>query len=31
MHNGKIFKEGTPDEIEADSEVQEIYLGGKHG
>ena len=31
MHNGKVFKEGTPDEIENDQEVQEIYLGGKHG
>jgi branched-chain amino acid transport system ATP-binding protein len=31
MHNGKVFKEGTPAEIEADPQVQEIYLGGKHG
>jgi branched-chain amino acid transport system ATP-binding protein len=31
MHNGRLFKEGTPREIEADPEVQEIYLGGKHG
>ena len=29
MHNGRVFKEGTPAEIEADPEVQEIYLG--HG
>ena len=29
MHNGRVFKEGTPDEIEADPEVQEIYLGGR--
>jgi branched-chain amino acid transport system ATP-binding protein len=28
MHNGRIFKEGRPDEIENDSEVQELYLGG---
>lgn len=28
MHNGAIFKEGTPQEIEADPEVQELYLGG---
>jgi branched-chain amino acid transport system ATP-binding protein len=28
MHNGRIFKEGSPAEIEADPEVQEIYLGG---
>ena len=27
MHNGRIFKEGAPDEIENDEEVQAIYLG----
>ena len=27
MHNGRVFKEGTPEEIEDDPEVQEIYLG----
>jgi branched-chain amino acid transport system ATP-binding protein len=31
MHNGKLFKQGAPAEIEADPEVQDIYLGGKHG
>ncbi|MFN4098385.1 MAG: ABC transporter ATP-binding protein [Pararhodobacter sp.] len=31
MHNGRIFKEGTPAEIEGDAEVQAIYLGGGHG
>ncbi len=31
MHNGRIFKEGAPAEIEADPEVQELYLGGGHG
>lgn len=31
MHNGRIFKEGTPDEIENDPEVQELYLGDHHG
>jgi branched-chain amino acid transport system ATP-binding protein len=31
MHNGRIFKEGTPQEIENDPEVQAIYLGGAHG
>jgi len=27
MHNGRIFKEGTPEEIENDPEVQQLYLG----
>jgi branched-chain amino acid transport system ATP-binding protein len=31
MHNGRIFKEGSPQEIEQDPEVQELYLGGGHG
>jgi branched-chain amino acid transport system ATP-binding protein len=31
MHNGRIFKEGPPHEIESDTEVQELYLGGGHG
>ncbi len=31
LHNGAIFKEGTPQEIEDDAEVQELYLGGAHG
>ncbi|MDF1748587.1 MAG: ABC transporter ATP-binding protein, partial [Alphaproteobacteria bacterium] len=31
MHNGRIFKEGTPAEIENDPEVQELYLGHGHG
>ena len=30
MHNGKIFKEGLPEEIENDPEVQNLYLGGGH-
>lgn len=30
MHNGRIFKEGDPEEIENDPEVQELYLGGGH-
>ncbi|MCF6233861.1 MAG: ABC transporter ATP-binding protein [Rhodobacteraceae bacterium] len=30
MHNGRIFKEGTPQEIENDPEVQALYLGGGH-
>ncbi|WP_181706501.1 ABC transporter ATP-binding protein [Chthonobacter rhizosphaerae] len=31
MHNGRIFKEGAPQEIEDDPEVQDLYLGGGHG
>ncbi len=31
MHNGRIFKEGTPEEIENDEQVQAIYLGTGHG
>jgi branched-chain amino acid transport system ATP-binding protein len=31
MHNGRIFKEGRPEEVESDSEVQELYLGAGHG
>jgi len=30
MHNGAIFKEGKPAEIEEDEEVQALYLGGGH-
>ncbi len=30
MHNGRVFKEGTPAEIESDPEVQELYLGHGH-
>ena len=31
MHNGRIFKEGSPVEIEDDPEVQSLYLGGDDG
>ena len=31
MHNGRIFKEGTPAEIQNDPEVQALYLGEHHG
>ena len=31
MHNGAIYKQGTPAEIESDPDVQAIYLGGQHG
>lgn len=30
MHNGRIFKEGKPAEIEDDPEVQALYLGSGH-
>jgi branched-chain amino acid transport system ATP-binding protein len=31
MHNGRILRQGLPQEIENDPEVQAIYLGGGHG
>jgi len=31
MHNGQIFKQGKPAEIEIDPEVQALYLGGGGG
>ena len=31
MHNGRIFREGAPREIEADPEVQQLYLGSGRG
>ncbi len=31
LHQGKVLVEGTPDEIRANSAVQEAYLGGVHG
>jgi branched-chain amino acid transport system ATP-binding protein len=30
MHNGRVLKNGTPEEIENDAQVQAIYMGGKH-
>jgi len=30
MHSGRIFKEGSPSEIENDDEVQALYLGVNH-
>jgi len=30
MHNGRVLKHGTPDQIEGDAEVQAIYMGRKH-
>lgn len=32
MHNGRVLKHGSPDEIQNDAEVQAIYMGeGRHG
>ena len=31
MHNGAVFKHGTPAEIQSDPDVQRIYLGARHG
>ena len=31
MHNGRVLKHGSPAEIEADAEVQAIYMGARHG
>jgi len=28
MHNGRVLRTGTPAEIEADAQVQAIYMGG---
>jgi branched-chain amino acid transport system ATP-binding protein len=30
LHRGRIIREGAPNEIEADPEVQELYLGAGH-
>ena len=30
MHNGRVLRTGTPDEIEGDAQVQAIYMGAKH-
>jgi branched-chain amino acid transport system ATP-binding protein len=30
MHNGRVLKTGTPEQIEGDTQVQAIYMGGKH-
>src|SRR5450631_594944 len=30
MHNGRVLRTGSPDEIENDAQVQAIYMGGKH-
>jgi branched-chain amino acid transport system ATP-binding protein len=30
MHNGRVLRTGTPSEIENDSQVQSIYMGGRH-
>jgi branched-chain amino acid transport system ATP-binding protein len=30
MHNGRVLKSGTPEQIENDAQVQAIYMGGRH-
>ena len=30
MHNGRVLKHGTPEEIENDAQVQAIYMGSKY-
>jgi branched-chain amino acid transport system ATP-binding protein len=30
MHNGRVIANGTPEEIETNTEVQAIYMGGRH-
>ncbi len=30
MHNGRVLKHGTPEQIENDAQVQAIYMGSKH-
>jgi branched-chain amino acid transport system ATP-binding protein len=30
MHNGRVLKHGTPEQIENDAQVQAIYMGGRH-
>ena len=30
LHNGRVLKTGTPDEIEGDAQVQAIYMGSGH-
>jgi branched-chain amino acid transport system ATP-binding protein len=30
MHNARVLRTGTPDEIENDAQVQAIYMGSRH-
>lgn len=31
LHNGSVIAEGTPSQIQANQEVQDVYLGSSHG
>ncbi len=31
MHNGRVLRHGTPEQIENDAQVQAIYMGAAHG
>ena len=30
LHQGRVLAEGSPDEIQADARVREVYLGAGH-
>jgi branched-chain amino acid transport system ATP-binding protein len=30
MHNGRVLKTGTPEQVQNDAQVQAIYMGSHH-